>query len=106
MESATFSAISRHIRSDEPPMLVEHLEVMVMFKNALRDKKNSRIGLLAAVIIFGLMSMLQLWRAFAGVSIEVGGHYVPIWISAIVGSVGLLMCFWMGAILRRLRPIL
>jgi hypothetical protein len=96
----------RVVRSDEPPMLVEHLKVRVMFKNVFRDKKNSRLGLLLAVIIFGLIAMIQLWRAFAGVSIELGGHYVPIWCSAIVGSASLLMCVWMGIILRRVRPLL
>jgi hypothetical protein len=77
-----------------------------MFSNAFRAKKNSRMGLLLAVIIFGLIAMLQLWRAFAGVSVEFGGHFVPIWLSVVVGVAALLMSFWMGLILRRHRPIL
>jgi len=77
-----------------------------MFKNAFRDKKNSRLGLLFAVIMFGIIAMIQLWRAYAGVSVELGGHYMPIWLSAVIGAAALLMSVWMGVILRRSRPLL
>jgi len=71
-----------------------------------RDKRNERLGLLTSVIIFGLVGIVQLWRALAHVSLQFGGHAVPIWLSAIVGVLALLMAFWLGAILRRSRPVL
>ncbi len=71
-----------------------------------RDKKSERLGLLVAAVIFGLIAIVQLWRALAGISIEFGGHFVPVWLSVIIGSLALLMSFWMGTILRRNRPVL
>jgi len=77
-----------------------------MFKSIFRDKKNERIGLLIATVMFGLIALLQLWRAFAGVSVVFDGHAVPVWISAVLGLVALFMAFWMGMILRQNRPVL
>lgn len=77
-----------------------------MFSNVFKDKKNERLGLLLAVVVFALIGMLQLWRAFAGLSVELDGHSVPLWISAIVGIAALLMAGWMAAILHHNRPIL
>jgi uncharacterized membrane protein YeaQ/YmgE (transglycosylase-associated protein family) len=77
-----------------------------MFGNAFRDKKSERLGLFMAALIFGLIGTLQLVRVFAGFSVELDGHLVPIWLSAVVGAAAILMSFWMGAILRRNRPIL
>jgi hypothetical protein len=77
-----------------------------MFINVFRGRKNERIGLLLAAVIFGLVAIMQLWRAFTGLSVEFGGHTVPIWLSAIAGTTALLMSFWMALILHRHRPIL
>jgi uncharacterized membrane protein len=88
------------------PMVERFCEVDVMLGNLFRNKKNERLGLLLAVGIFALVAIMQLWRTFAGISLQFGGHSVPIWISAIVGIVALVMSFWMAAIARRIRPIL
>jgi hypothetical protein len=77
-----------------------------MFSNMFRDKKNERLGLLLSVIIFGAIAMLQLWRAFSGVPVELNGHTVPIWLSIVAGAVALVMSCWMGMILRHNRPLL
>jgi uncharacterized membrane protein len=88
------------------PLVERFCEVDVMLGNLFRDKKNERLGLLIAVGIFGLVAIMQLWRTFAGISLQFDGHSVPIWISAIIGIVALVMSFWMAAIARRIRPIL
>jgi hypothetical protein len=70
------------------------------------NKSNERLGLLVSMIIFGLIGLVQLWRALAGVSVEFGGHSIPLWFSALIGLAALAMACWMGAILRRNRPII
>jgi hypothetical protein len=77
-----------------------------MFSNMFRDKKNERLGLLLSVVIFGAIAALQLWRAFSGVPVELNGHTVPIWASIVAGTVALVMCGWMGMILRHNRPLI
>jgi len=77
-----------------------------MFSNMFKNRKSERLGLLLAAVVFGLIAMVQLWRAFAGASFELDGHLVPIWLSIIVGCAAMLMSFWMGVILRRQRPLL
>lgn len=77
-----------------------------MLRNLFRDKKNERVGLLLAAVIFGLVALVQLWRGFTGVPVDFGGHVIPIWPSFLVGALALLMCFWMALILRRNRPLL
>ncbi len=77
-----------------------------MFNNVFRDKKNERFALLLAVLMFGFIALLQLWRVFTGATVLLDGHTIPIWISALVGIAALLMSVWMGAILRHNRPLL
>ena len=77
-----------------------------MLSNVFKDKKNERLGLLLAAGIFALVAIVQLWRAVAGVSVELGGLSVPIWLSVVVGLAALMMSYWMGVILHRHRPIL
>jgi hypothetical protein len=76
-----------------------------MFSNALREKKNEQLGLLSAAAIFALMGMVQLWRVFAGASVELGGRSIPIWLSVVVGVAALLMSLLMGLISRPNRPV-
>ncbi len=71
-----------------------------MFNNMLKDKKSERLGLLLAAIIFASVAIVQLWRAIAGISVEVDGYSIPIWFSVVVGAATLVMSFWMGVILR------
>ena len=77
-----------------------------MFGNIFRDQKNERNCLIIATVVFGLIGMVQLWRAFAGLAIDVGGQAVPLWLSGVVGIFALFLAFWMGTILRRHRPLL
>jgi len=70
------------------------------------NKSNERLGLLVSMIIFGFIALVQLWRALAGVSVQFGGQSIPVWLSAVIGLAALAMACWMGAILRRNRPIL
>jgi hypothetical protein len=58
-----------------------------MLSNLFRHGKNERVGLLLAALIFGVIAVVQLWRTFAGVSLDLDGHAVPVWLSAIVGIV-------------------
>ena len=77
-----------------------------MFGNIFRNNKNERICLVLATVIFALIGSIQLWRAFAGTALDVGGQSVPLWISAAVGLFALFMAFWMGTIVRRHRPLI
>jgi hypothetical protein len=77
-----------------------------MLSNVFKDKKNERLGLLLAAGIFGLVALVQLWRAATGGSVVFDGFSVPIWLSVVVGFAMLLMSYWMGVILHRHRPIL
>ncbi len=70
------------------------------------NRKNERLGLTIAMIFFGVIALGQFWRALAQVSVEFGGHAVPMWFSVIAGSVALLMACWMGSILRHNRPVI
>jgi hypothetical protein len=75
-------------------------------KDLFKDKKTERVGLLVATVIFGLIGLMQLWRAFSGTPAELGGTAIPIWVSLVVGSMALFMSFWMGQILKHNRPII
>lgn len=75
-------------------------------KDVFKDKKSERIGLLVATVIFGIIGVAQLWRAFSGVPIAFNGSAVPVWVSLVVGCLALFMSFWMGQILRHNRPII
>ena len=77
-----------------------------MFNNMFKNRKSERLGLLAAAVVFGLIALMQLCRAFTGASLDLDGHLVPIWISLLVGFAALVMSIWMGMILRRQRPLL
>jgi hypothetical protein len=71
-----------------------------MFSKVFKDKKNDRLGLILAAVIFGLVGLVQLLRALAGVPVELAGYSVPIWPSLVVGTAALFMSFWMRAILQ------
>ena len=75
-------------------------------KDLFKDKKTERVGLLVATVIFGVIRLTQMWRAFAGVPVALNGSSVPVWISLVVGCLALFMSFWMGQILRHNRPII
>jgi hypothetical protein len=77
-----------------------------MFKNMFRDKKSERMGMLVAACMFGLIALVQLWRAATGISLQFDGHSVPIVFSVLVGLLSLFMALWMGLILRHNRPVL
>ena len=77
-----------------------------MLSNVFKDKKNERLGLLLATAIFGLVAIVQLWRAATGVSVVLGSFSVPIWLSVVVGCAMLLMSYWMVMILRHHRPLI
>lgn len=67
--------------------------------------RNERLGLLLATIIFAIVAVVQLWRGFANVSLSVGGHAIPDWVSLLAGLVALLMAVWMGTLLKNRRPL-
>ena len=75
-------------------------------KDVFKDKKTERIGLLVATVLFGIIGLAQLWRAFSGIPVEFNGNAVPIWVSMVAGCLALFMSFWMGQILRHNRPII
>ncbi len=68
--------------------------------------RTERLGLLAATVIFALVAIGQLWRAFANVPVNFGGHLIPPWVSVAVGLVALGMAFLMGTLLRNRRPLI
>jgi hypothetical protein len=53
-------------------------------------------GLRVAATIFGLMCMVQLARFIAGIGIQVAGHAIPLWPSAlaVVATGGLCVWLW------------
>ena len=53
------------------------------------------IGLRVASIIFGIMSLAQLFRLIARPEVLVAGHAVPLWPSAVAVVVLGGLCFWM-----------
>ena len=75
-------------------------------KDLFKDKKTELVGLLVATVLFGVIGLAQLWRAFSGIPVAFGGAAVPIWISVAAGCLALFMSFWMGQILRHNRPII
>jgi hypothetical protein len=72
-----------------------------MFSKVFKDEKNDRLGLLLAAAIFGLVGIVQLVRALAGLPVELAGYAVPIWPSIFVGVAALFMSFWLRAISYR-----
>lgn len=75
-------------------------------KDLFKDKKTGRVGLLVATVIFGIVGIAQLWRAFYGIPIAFNGAAIPLWVSLAVGSLALFMSFWMVQILRHNRPLI
>jgi hypothetical protein len=66
--------------------------------------KNERVALIVAALVFALLGTLQILRAWFGISVEVDGRSLPVWLSAFVGLGALFMSLWLGAILRRIGP--
>ncbi|HNB22270.1 MAG TPA: hypothetical protein PKZ32_07630 [Candidatus Melainabacteria bacterium] len=75
-------------------------------KDLFKDRKSERIGLLLATLLFGIIGIGQLWRAFSGVSVALNGANIPVWVSLVFGCLALFMSFWMGQILRHNRPLI
>ncbi len=75
-------------------------------KDVFKDKKTERVGLLTAAVIFGIIGVMQLWRALSGIPVAFNGAAIPVWVSLVIGCLALFMSFWMGQILRHNRPII
>ena len=58
-------------------------------------------GLRVASILFGLMSLGQLWRLVAQPKVLVGGSAMPVWPSALAFIVLLLLCLWLWRLSKR-----
>lgn len=71
-----------------------------MFSN-----KKERLALCIAACIFGLVGIVQLWRAFAQIPVVFGAQSIPVWISFVIGLAAISMAFWLGNILLRHRPL-
>jgi len=52
-------------------------------------------GLRVASVVFGLMCLAQLLRIITRLEIAVGGHHVPLKISAVVVVVAGALCVWL-----------
>lgn len=81
-----------------PPVFQAEVTIMVF-------EKKERLTLGAASLLFALIGLFQLWRAFAQVPVVVAGNAVPIWPSFLVGAIGLFMAFMLCKVMRHHRPI-
>jgi hypothetical protein len=68
--------------------------------------KNERTALFVSTIIFALVAVMQLWRAFANVPLELNGQLIPVWTSLLVGLGSAAMACWTGLLLKRRRPLI
>lgn len=63
---------------------------------------NSRTtGLLLAGAVFALVSLLQLMRLLTGLDVQVAGHAIPPWPSAVAFVIAATLSFWMLRLSRR-----
>ena len=67
--------------------------------------KHERLALLIATAIFGLVGIVQFWRAFAQIPVSFGAQPIPVWISFLAGFVAISMAVWLGKILKHHRPL-
>jgi O-antigen/teichoic acid export membrane protein len=57
---------------------------------------NSQImGLRVAGVVFGLMSLAQLWRLIVQPAVLVAGHVMPLWPSVLAFLLLASLCFWL-----------
>jgi hypothetical protein len=68
--------------------------------------KNERTALLVSTIIFAVVAVVQLWRAFANIPVEFNGQLVPVWTSLLIGLGSAAMACWTGLLLKRRRPLI
>jgi len=59
-----------------------------------QKNENERNFFLTAGIVFGIVGILHLYRAIAGLTFVIENFSVPIWLSAVAGIVILGLSFW------------
>ncbi|WP_193166245.1 hypothetical protein [Microbulbifer hainanensis] len=56
---------------------------------------SPKYGLRLSSMLFGLMSLGQLWRLIAQPQVLVDGAIVPVWPSALAFVILLVLCLWL-----------
>ena len=56
---------------------------------------SQKFGLRVASLLFGLFGVAHLVRLLCQIQVVMGGQTIPLWISAPLALLGLLLSFWM-----------
>lgn len=65
---------------------------------------SPKCGLRLASILFGLMSLGQLWRLIAQPEVLVSGSVMPVWPSALAFILLLALCLWLWRLSNKTSP--